>query len=900
MPLHKRTAALLVLMTACAVGACTASAQSETMTAGQEAFFEKNIRPALVTYCYECHSLESGTTRGGLLVDTREGLLTGGDSGPAITPGHLDENLLWDAINWDGYEMPPSQKMPANVIADFKKWIEMGAPDPRVRERAVFTSKITREDILAGKEHWAFQPVKANRTDTIDGLIEKRLAEERLEPVDSADAVTLLRRLNFDLVGLPPTPRDVREFKTAYSRDRETAIENKVNELLASDRFGERWGRHWLDVARYADSSGDINVAYPHAWRYRDYVIDAFNDDTPYDQFIREQIAGDLLPASTDEQWQENLIATGFLAIGMKRHGERNPKKFQMDMIDEQIDTVTQSILGVTVACARCHDHKSDPIPTADYYAMAGIFMSTNTLYGTTWGQQNHRPSDLILLPILDKPTKADESIAELNAQLERLRAEQRRMSAEARATGERKQNQFVQMRNRMAAIEGKIAEMNPDGTKKTFGMGVQEGKTLVNASILLGGEVERPAQEVSRGFLSVLDHVPHDKIKPNSSGRRELAEWLTAPENPLTARVMVNRIWSHLFGSPIVSSPNNWGPTGTEPTHPELLDLLASKFVEQGWSMKSMIRTIVLTDAYQRDSTVDNHNLDVDPDNQFFWRMSPRQLDAEVMRDAMLVAGGNLDLARPRSIVGDNGNGRVDRGPGSDTRFEELDDHRSIYLPVIRDSVHESLDLFGFPDPNSTSEGRRESIVPTQALYLLNGEFSIQQARLMAERMARVARDTKSQIEWAFLTAYGREATDREIAASERFIATMTREANPAATEPSLPRVIPNQRATPERRGTMRPNGARPNGARPNGARPNGGRPNAAQGSSDQRRGMRTGQGPRRQQGDMRPRDSRARGSVAGRGGAEASTRQVSADQAAKLLFCQSLIASAEFRIVD
>lgn len=828
-------------------------AQVSNYSDEQLQFFEKNIRPAFAKYCYECHSVESGTTRGGLLVDTREGLLTGGDSGAAINPGSFEENLLWEAINWDSYEMPPSQKMPDEVIAHFKTWIKMGAPDPRVRERVEFKTKMTPAVIEEGKQHWAFQSPKRSAGSEIDEFIAGRLKSEGLKPVKPADSLTLLRRLNFDLIGLPPTLKEIRAFDSAWKRNRNRAIQSKVDELQKRSQFGERWGRHWLDVARYADTSGNINVAYPQAWRYRDYVIEAFNKDTPYDRFIQEQIAGDLLPVKTDEKWQENLIATGFLAVGMKRHDERNPKKFTMDMVDEQIDTMTQSILGITVACARCHDHKSDPIPTSDYYSLAGIFLSTQTLYGTVWGQQNHRPSDLLLLPILDKNSGYNgPSSVQLKKQIAEQQSEVRRMAAAARESGERVQRDFVSIRNRIAKLEGILATLNEDGTQKTFGMGVQEGSKFVNASILINGEVERPAQEVPRGFLQVLNGVSAPSIAKDSSGRRELAEFLTSKDNPLTARVMANRVWMQLFGRPIVESPNNWGPTGIEPTHPELLDHLAIRFMDNDWSVKSLIREIVLSDAYQRSSTFVTSNSNVDPDNKFLWRMSPRQLDAEVMRDAMLAAGGNLDLSRPKSSVAEWGDGRVDRGPQSEARIHEINNYRSVYLPVIRDTVNEALELFGFPDPNMTSAGRRASIVPTQALYVMNGDFAIQQSGQMADAMLAASSDPAEQVQWAFLTAYGRPATTNELQASVKFIRSMA-SAKVATT------------TSPEASG---PQGRRRRDREQNGRPANSGRP-----------GMRR----------------RPNGTGPGQGQASSSP-----ERNALMLFCQTLMASADFRILN
>ena len=514
-----------------------ASVQAQEPTDEQIKFFETKIRPALVKYCYECHSVEEGDSRGGLLVDTRVALLEGGDSGAAIVPDKLDESLFWEAINWDGYEMPPSKKMPDSVIEDFKKWIEMGAPDPRVREVMEFKTKITKEDIEEGRqEHWAFQSPTSDSDATIDGLVDAKLKEAGVKPVDPADPFTLLRRINFDLIGLPPTPAEIKAFYSAYTRNADVAVEKKIDELLATPQFGERWGRHWMDVARYAESSGSRNVNYPNAWRYRDYVIDSFNDDKPYDRFILEQIAGDLLPVKTDEQWQENLIATGFLAIGLKHHDEKNPRIFVSDMVDEQIDTTTQAVLGLTVACARCHDHKYDPIPTGDYYAMAGIFRSTQTLFGTERVAQIHRTSDLLLLPIPDqqsaeKSSGRSRSISEMEANLKKVNAE----IAEARRTARGDQDARKGVKSLMNVarrIEAELASLNTDGTKKTFGMGVQEADQPVNANILLGGELERPAQEVSRGFLQVLGNLNFEVSNNKSSGRRQLAESMTSTEN--------------------------------------------------------------------------------------------------------------------------------------------------------------------------------------------------------------------------------------------------------------------------------------------------------------------------------------------------------------------------------
>ena len=486
----------------------SANAQTE-ISAEHEKFFESKIRPALVKYCYECHSIETGKTRGGLLVDTRDALLQGGDSGPAISSNEPSENVLWSAITWEDYEMPPREKMPDSVIEDFRKWIEMGSPDPRVRKKVVVKSKM---DIEKGKEHWAFQKPKTDLTASIDNLVAKKLEEHNLAQQSPAQPTTLLRRLYFDLIGLPPKTSEIKQFLERYKKDPTKAVEYTVDELLNRPQYGERWGRHWLDVVRFAESAGNTNAVFPTAWRYRDYVIDSFNNDVPYDRFVTEQLAGDLLPAKTDEIWQEHLIATGFLAVGVKRLNERNPRQFQMDLVDEQIDTMSQAFLGLTISCARCHDHKFDPIPTTDYYAMAGIFMSTDTFYGTKSGLQNRRPSNLLLLPIEDKksqlPSFTKKEIEDMRERISTLRQELRQVRAKASRGEKVEQRDIIVRRSQITRLEGLLDNVDASGNPKTFGMGVQDAERMVNANVLLRGDVESPAQQVRRGFLQVLNDV--------------------------------------------------------------------------------------------------------------------------------------------------------------------------------------------------------------------------------------------------------------------------------------------------------------------------------------------------------------------------------------------------------
>lgn len=750
--------AILTTMQMLILGIANAQQPSDV----QIRFFETNIRPALVKYCYDCHSVDAGDSRGGLLLDTRQGLLQGGDSGPAIKPGDHASSLIWEAINWIGYEMPPSQKMPSEVIAHFKTWIDMGAPDPRERELLEFKTKITLEDIENSKTHWAFQAPKKGNGD-IDSIVSEKLAEKGLKSVIQADAHTLIRRINFDIIGLPPTPSEIEAFALQYKRNADIAVRDKVDELLGRTQYGERWGRHWLDVARYAESSGSRNTPYPHAWRYRNYVIDSFNDNTPYDEFIKQQIAGDLLSVKTDEEWNRNLLATGFLAVGLKHHDEKNPRKFLSDMVDEQLDTTTQALLGLTVACARCHDHKYDPIPTDDYYRIAGIFYSTETFYGTTRIAQNHRPSDLILLPVQDGISSGGSRGR--NKSLEQMKSQIADIDRQLRGVRGKERRELLNQRNRIAA---QVGSLNSDGTPKSFAMGVQENDEMVNANILIGGEVDKPAQQVPRGFVKLLGDLNFTVTSSDSSGRLELAAALTSKANPLTARVMMNRVWMHLIGKPLVETTSNFGYAGTEPTNQELLDYLAVRFMEKDWDIKQMIREIVMSNTYRRSSRHVDSNYEVDPDNRYCWRANPRTLDAEALRDAMLTLSGRLNLERPFG-------GITTKGLVSNNVY------RSVYLPIDRDNIPEPLALFDFADPSMTSTGRSESIVPNQALFMMNSEFATILAIEMAGRLEREYSSLNEQINAAFRWAYSRPPTPEEFMASSDFFRDLKLELTPS-----------------------------------------------------------------------------------------------------------------------
>ena len=681
-------------------------------------FFEKKIRPVLSDKCYKCHSEKAEKLRGGLLLDTREGARRGGDNGPAVAPGNLKDSLLIDAIRYSNKDtaMPPEKsggKLPDAVIADLEKWITMGAPDPRDGAAKV----VKKYDTSEAKKWWAYQPVQKPAAPAvkdaawprgeIDKFVLAGLEAKDLKPVADADKLTLLRRVYFDLVGLPPAPKEIDAFVRDTSPD---ALAKVVDRLLASPQFGERWGRHWLDVARYAESSGkDVNLAYPHAWRYRDYVIDAFNQGKPFDQFVREQIAGDLLPAKDDREKADHVVATGFLAIGAKGHNEQNPRQFCLDLADEQIDTMSQAFLGLTVACARCHDHKFEPIPQRDYYALAGIFLSTDTRWGTASGIQNRHSTDLLELPreagvpvisrTMSKQERAkkQESFEAMRTDLEKSIRDRFQRGGQGQANANAQdQQKFLREATVSGFLEADLKSFDEEGRAKALAMGAKdlpassgggfggffgrpgggnpggmfrdrlkarppEFTSVGDARLYARGDVEKPTERVPRGVPSILSPDQNLSIPNGTSGRRELADWLVSKSNPLTARVFVNRAWHWLFGDGIVESCDNFGTTGKKPSNQALLDALATNFTAGGWNVKALVREIVLSHAYALSSGYDAKNFQADPENALVWRANKRRLDAECLRDAMLSVSGDLSLsAHTASVIGENGEGPI------------------------------------------------------------------------------------------------------------------------------------------------------------------------------------------------------------------------------------------------
>ena len=599
----------------------------------------------------------------------------------------------------------------------------------------------------------------------------------------------LLRRLHFDLVGLPPAPEDLDRFLHGIgNQGMDTALAAEVDRLLALPQFGERWGRHWLDVARFGESSGkEANITFPYAWRYRDYVIDAVNADIPYPRFLEEQLAGDLLPAKDDAERARLLIATGFLAIGPKNLEEGNARQFGADVVDEQIDTVGRALMASSVACARCHDHKFDPFPMRDYYALAGIFASSKTYFGTWVSPANRVGGDPLVLPRgaglpIYHPSIPAEQVTALKADLAALRKEEevgRAAALRAVATGGDPEKSFT-LRDalrifwRSGGIEGQLEKVDETGHALPLAMGVLDAR-IHNSPLFERGEVARPGQPVPRGFPQVVQLTGAPAVPSDRSGRLELAHWLTHPEHPLTYRVMVNRAWHHLFGGGLVRTVDNFGSTGERPTHPELLDYLAVTFSQHG-SMKKLVRELVLSRAYRQSSAFRPDAFRIDPENRLLWRASKRRLDAEAIRDGMLAASGELDRSRPAASlvatkIGDRPVSLIGLDPSLPADLDGSS-HRSVYLPVLRDRLPDALELFDFAEPSLVTGERDTTNVPPQALYVLNGPFVRARAKGLAERLRREATGDGARIRRAFQLCFDRQPDAAELKLGTAFLA--------------------------------------------------------------------------------------------------------------------------------
>jgi hypothetical protein len=758
------------------------------------AFFESKVLPVLQQRCYECHSHEK-KIKGGLALDLKTGWQTGGDNGPAIVPGDLAKSHLIQAVRYadPDTEMPPKGKLAASEIEVLEKWVAMGAPDSRVAKVAAKAKTI---DFEAGKKFWAFQPVRDAKApvvkdnawplDAMDRFILAKLEAAVLQPAADADAYTWLRRVSLDLTGLPPTPQEIESFTSDLS-DKSDAHAAVVDRLLQSQAFGERWARHWLDLTGYADQIGTSNNVFAeHAWRYRDYVINAFNNDKRFDQFIREQVAGDLLPADSPLKRAENITATGFLVLGDVEIVAVDKLKMEMDLVDQQVSKVGTAFLGMTLGCVRCHDHKFDPIAQTDYYAIAGMFRSTNSTYKTDNGVWSsvHKAE---LPETAEQKTQREQLLAANEAKIkalttEREAAEKDKAALEpqiAKATKETKpdlEKKRDALAARIKATNGEVehAKFFAPIVPKAFAVHDREKPT--DMQITIRGNPYALGDSVKRGVMRVASWGEMPPIPANQSGRVQLADWLADSRNPLTARVTVNRIWQKLFGEGLVRSVDYFGVRGEAPSHPELLDHLATRFVNGGWSQKQIIRAIVLSRAYRMSSAHNAVAMSQDPENRLLWRMNRQRLDAEAIRDSMLAISGKLarsaggtalPLEFPENVTSLSPKA-VNPPAFNLKKMRPIQDfERTIYLPVIRTAAQPGSaklrDVFDFTQPAQISGKRAETAVPTQALFLLNSDMLRTRATELATDLTQTETNTGARIETLWLRVLGRPITSTE-----------------------------------------------------------------------------------------------------------------------------------------
>jgi mono/diheme cytochrome c family protein len=874
-------------------------------------FFESKVRPLLAQHCYSCHGEKR--QQAGLRLDGRDALLKGSDNGPVVVPGDPEKSTLVRAIRYSGeLKMPPKGKLPADAVEALTTWVKMGVPWPEVSSSAASRPPADAVAELR-KKHWAFQPVQKPPLPAVknaewartplDRFILARLEAQGLAPSPPADKRTLLRRVTFDLTGLPPTPEEVAAFEADSSPE---AFARVVDRLLASPQYGACWARHWLDVARYADTKGYVFTEerrYPYAYTFRDYVIRAFNDDLSYDQFVVQQLAADRLPLGDDKQ---PLAAMGFLTLGRRFLNNQN------DIIDDRIDVVSRGLLGLTVTCARCHDHKFDPIPQKDYYSLAGVFASSTepkdlpllaqperteafvafekelqareqkvtefiqakhaellTRFrsrmadyllqaqeaersggefrdrGRTSGELSprmvqrwqkylsetrnsphpvlaawhafaalpakefaaqapavaarlsadadpqHRVHPLVAQAFADKPPTSLREVAQRYGDLfdsvdklwqKALQQAKEQKTEPPTALADPDQESLRQflydsknpanvplaeceqvfdrkMRDELVAVRKRVEEWKATSAgAPPRAMVLADLPSPVTPHVLLRGNPANPGEAVPRQFLQVL---AGDKREPfhDGSGRLELARAIASADNPLTARVFVNRVWMYHFGEGLVRTPSNFGLRGDPPTHPELLDYLAATFVEEGWSIKKLHRQILLSNAYQQAGDDRPDGLRIDPENRLLWKLNRRRLDFEALRDSLLAAAGRLD---PK--IG---------GPPVDLTTTPFSPRRSVYGFIDRQNLPGLFRTFDFASPDTTSPQRHETTVPQQALFLMNSPFVIEQARhLVARADVQAQKEGAERIGYLYRLLYGRPAEPDEVALGLRFVA--------------------------------------------------------------------------------------------------------------------------------
>ncbi len=744
-------------------------------------FFEKQIRPLLAEHCQSCHGEKK--QEGGLRLTSRELLLKGGETGRAVVPGKPAESLLIKAVGYLGErKMPPKQKLADTEIDKLTRWVALGAPWPESaatpKDKGDGAGQSGYSVTPKQRSWWAFQPAKETQPPSvrndqwprseIDLFILAELEAREMSPAQPADRRVWLRRVTFDLTGLPPTPEELDAFIADNS---DQAFERVVDRLLGSPAYGQRWARHWLDVVRYADyHDGDPKARNPvceplEAWRYRDWVVEALNRDLPFDQFITHQIAGDLLPALNGKQpYTDGLIATTFLVNGAWDRGDADKEKMVSDMVDDQIDTVGKAFLGLTLGCSRCHDHKFDPVAQSDYYALAGIFYSTRMLkeLGTKGGEITLQRRPLVPQDVVEKRNQQVQQIAEVNAKLADLDKQSPKPPPDDPA--------------RLALIERRDRLQKELPPELPMALAVSEGgvpgglfPAIQDVPIHLRGSYTRLGSVVPRRMPSFFAGDRQPSIA-NGSGRRELAAWVASKENPLTARVIVNRVWQSHFGEGLVRTPNNFGLLSEPPSHPALLDWLATRFVEEDWSLKKLHRRIVLSATYRQASGRvgdEESGRHADPDNRWLGRFAARRLEAEAIRDAMLSVTGKLDPASG--------------GPASDNVSIS---RRSLYVQTARWDRSNFATLFDAANPDASDEKRNVSTVAPQSLFLLNNNFTLDQAKHLAERLIRdVPNDAPnvetSRIQHAYRLLFSRSPSEEEIGIARQLVGAGSEDAS-------------------------------------------------------------------------------------------------------------------------
>jgi mono/diheme cytochrome c family protein len=803
-PTVLQTHAFRTILTSLCLSFFAGTALAEPPSEEQLKFFETKIRPLLAEHCYACHGQDEQESD--LRLDTFAGMIGGGTSGPAMTPGKPEESLIYSAVTYkdEFLQMPPEGKLPDEQIALLQEWINQGAPHPERDGPLTIQPRKGAIDLDEARQFWAFQPIVRPPVpdvddadwarNPIDAFLLAQLDAEGLTPAPPADKRTLIRRATFDLTGLPPTPEEIAAF---LNDDSPQAFEKVIDRLLDSKRYGERWGRHWLDVARYADSNGlDENVAHGNAWRYRDYVVASFNEDKPFDRFILEQVAGDLLaalgpddtlnpqPSTLNEH--EPLIATGFLTLGPKVLAEGDQDKLQMDIVDEQIDTLGRAFLGMTLGCARCHDHKFDPVGIDDYYSLAGIFKSTRTMETlkriAKWNEnviaspeqleEKRRHEEQIAAKQQEIATVIERTKAELTTALEEEASTETDGEAEPKKEiteedfPEETQARLKELREELKRLEETVPEL-------PTAMGVQEAEEITDTRIHVRGSHLTLGRPVERGIPAVFTDAPL-KISEEDSGRMQLARWLVSDENPLTARVIANRLWRWHFGQGLVPTPDNFGRLGEAPVNPELLDWLAIELRENGWSLKSLHKRIMLSATYRMSSRENPDNHAIDPENRFQWRAPVRRLEAEAIRDSLLAVSGLLDETMGGSMLHVKNRAFLFDHTSKDTT--SYDSHRrSLYLPVIRNNLYDGFSLFDYADSDVPQGNRNTSTVAPQALFLMNSDLLLETSAALSDRLfTEQPEDEQARVARLYELTLGRlpesHETDRFLTFVKRF----------------------------------------------------------------------------------------------------------------------------------